>query len=123
MVSKVDRLSTVEVSKKKIATVATSRQSIFRRFCCGFFIGFQWENGRIRTNGLKIFKSFRRSQQSATWLIVIVATVYVIFETDQLSTPKKKSNDCRQLVNFQKKIPQQSIYRQKSTVDFKAWRG
>jgi hypothetical protein len=33
----------------------------------------------------------------------------------------KKSNDCRQLVNFQKKIPQQSIYRQKSTVDFKAW--
>jgi hypothetical protein len=34
---------------KKNATVATSRQSIFRKFCCGFFIGFQWENGRIRT--------------------------------------------------------------------------
>jgi hypothetical protein len=35
--------------QKKIATVATSRQTIFRGFCCGFFIGFQWENGRIRT--------------------------------------------------------------------------
>ena len=34
--------------KKRIATVA-NRQSIFRGFCCGFFIGFQWENGRIRT--------------------------------------------------------------------------
>jgi hypothetical protein len=34
--------------KKKIATVETSRQSIFCGFCCGFFIGFQWENERIR---------------------------------------------------------------------------
>jgi len=41
-------------------------------------------------------------------------------KVDQLSTFQKKSNDGRQLVNFQKKIPQKSIYRQKSTVDFKA---
>jgi hypothetical protein len=49
MVSKVDRTVHCRDFKKKITTVATSRLSIFRGFCCGFFIGFQWESGRIRT--------------------------------------------------------------------------
>ena len=49
MVSKVDRTVDTRDYKKKIATVATNRLSIFPWFCCGFFIGFQWENGRIRT--------------------------------------------------------------------------
>ena len=49
MVSKVDRTVDCRDFKKEIATVATSRLSIFRGFCCGFFIGFPWENGRIRT--------------------------------------------------------------------------
>jgi hypothetical protein len=48
-VQKLTILTTVEISKTKIATVATSRLSIFRGFYCGFFIGFQWESGRIRT--------------------------------------------------------------------------
>jgi hypothetical protein len=70
MVSKVDHtvdyafkmltiLSTVEISKKKIATVATSRLSIFRGFCCcGFFIGFQSESGRIRTKWPQNLQNF-----------------------------------------------------------------
>jgi hypothetical protein len=47
MVSKVDWTVDSRDFKKTIATVATSRQSIFRGFCYGIFIGFQWENGRI----------------------------------------------------------------------------
>jgi hypothetical protein len=39
----------LSIFQKKIATVATSRLSIFCGFCCGFFIRFQWECGRIRT--------------------------------------------------------------------------
>jgi hypothetical protein len=40
------------------------------------------QNGlKFVQNGLKIFKKIRRSQQSTTWPIVIVATVYVFFET------------------------------------------
>ena len=156
MVSKVDQLSTVEVSKK-IAIVATLNlgQSIFRGFCCGFFIGFQWENGRIRTKWPQNLQKFpskstvdyvadRRSCNS--WLfsrkltilstmvskvdrlatvdsrlrgrIVIVATVYVFFETWSIVDLKKK---IQRLSTSQKEIPQQSIYRQKSTVDFNAW--
>ena len=68
MVSKVDRTVDCRDFKKKNATVATSRLSIFRGFCYGFFIGFQWESGRIRTKyGVKIFKNYRQSQQSTTW--------------------------------------------------------
>jgi hypothetical protein len=72
MVSKVDRTVDCRDFKQKMATVATSRLSIFRGFCCGFFIGFQWENGRIRT---KWPQNFRQSQQSTTWPIRDPATV------------------------------------------------
>ena len=51
---------------QKIATFATSWLSTFRGFCCGFFIGFQWENGRIRTKwpqNLQKFPSKVNSQQ------------------------------------------------------------
>ena len=76
MVSKVDRTIDTRDFKKKIATVATSRQSIFRGFCCGFFIGFQWENGRIRTKWPQNLQKFRQSQQSIyTWPIRDPATV------------------------------------------------
>jgi hypothetical protein len=54
-------------------------------------------------NGLKIFKNFRRSQQSTMWPIRDPATVYFFRESWPTVDFKKKSNDCRQLVNFQKK--------------------
>jgi hypothetical protein len=46
---KLAELLTVEISKKKSQLLQLGRLSIFRGFCCGFSIGFQWENGRIRT--------------------------------------------------------------------------
>jgi hypothetical protein len=56
-------------------------------------------------NGLKIFKNFRRSQQSTTWPIRDDLQQFTFFEkVDKLSTS-------------QKEIPQQSIYCQKSTID------
>jgi hypothetical protein len=63
-------------------------------------------------NGLKIFKKFRRSQQSTTWPTVIVATVYVFLKLDQLSTPQKKIQRLSTVGQLSKKILQQSIYRQ-----------
>jgi hypothetical protein len=47
MVSKVDRTVDRRDFKKKIATVATSRLSIFRGFCCGLFHRIsvaEWKN-------------------------------------------------------------------------------
>ena len=66
----------------KIATVATSWLSTFRGFCCGFFYRIsvgKWKNSYKMAS--KIFKNFRRSQQSTTWPIREVATVYVFFES------------------------------------------
>jgi hypothetical protein len=75
MVSKVDRTVDSCIILKKIATVATSRLSIFRGFC----LRFQWESGLKITEfvqtGLKISKKIRQSQQSTTWQIRDPATV------------------------------------------------
>ena len=75
MLSKVDRTVDRRDFNKKKATVATSRLSIFRGFCCGFFTGFQWESGRIRTKWAQNLQKFRQSQQSTTWPIRDPATV------------------------------------------------
>jgi hypothetical protein len=109
MVSKVDRTIDTRDFKKKIATVATSRQSIFRGFCCGFFIGFQWENGRIRTKWPQNLQKFRQSQQSSTWPIRDPATVDFSREIKLtiLSTMVSKVDHT---VDFSKKNP--------TTVDF-----
>ena len=129
MVSKVDRTVDCRDFKKEIATVATSRLSIFRGFCCGFFIGFQWEMEEFVQNGLKIFKiSVKvnsrlrgRSEilQQLTFLEKVDHTVDYGFKSKLtiLSTSQKK---IQRLSTSQKQILQQSIYRQKSTVDFNA---
>jgi hypothetical protein len=71
MVSKVDHTVDCRDFRKKKSQLLQpfrGRLPIFHGFCCGFFIGFQWEGGRIRIrirkkseNGLKIFKIFRQS--------------------------------------------------------------
>jgi hypothetical protein len=56
----------------------------------------------MEENGLKIFK------------------IPFFWNLTNCRHKKKNPTTVDSLVNFQKKIPQQSIYRQKSTVDFKA---
>ena len=76
MVSKVDQLSTVEVSKKKSQLwlqLVDSR--LFVDFAVDFSSDFSEKMEEFVQNGLKIFKNFRRSQQSATWPIRDPATV------------------------------------------------
>jgi hypothetical protein len=58
MLSKVDHTVDCRDFKKEIATVATSWLSIFRGFCCGLFIGFQWKSGRIRTKWPQNLQNF-----------------------------------------------------------------
>ena len=49
MVSKVDRLSTVVLFKKKSQLLQLVDCRLFVDLAVDFLIGFQWENGRIRT--------------------------------------------------------------------------
>jgi hypothetical protein len=94
--------------KKKIATVATSRQSIFRGFCCEFYIGFQWENGRIRTKWPQNLQNFPSKstldyvadpRSCNSWLFSRKLTILstMVSKVDQLSTSQNKSIDCRLL--------------------------
>ena len=75
MVSKVDQLSTVEVSKKHTQLLQLVDSRFFLDFAVDFSSDFSGIMEEFVQNGLKIFKKFRRSQQSTTWPIVIVATV------------------------------------------------
>ena len=76
MVSKVDRTVDSCIIFKKIATVATSRQSIFRGSC---LIDFSGKVASKSPNSYKMasksLKKFRQSQQSTTWQIRDPATV------------------------------------------------
>jgi hypothetical protein len=73
MVSKVDQLSTVEISKSQLL------QLVDCRFVVDFAVDFSSDfSGKVKEfvqNGLKIFKIFRQSQQSTTWPIRDPATV------------------------------------------------
>jgi len=70
MLSNVDHTVDSRDFKKRNSTVATSRLSIFRGFCCrSFSSDFSAKVEEFVRNGLKIFKSFRQSQQSTTWPI------------------------------------------------------
>jgi hypothetical protein len=83
MVSKVDQLSTIEVSKKKSQLL----QLVDSRFFADFAVDFSSDyfSGKMDElfvrNGLKIFKNFRRSQQSTTWPIRDPVTVYFFRES------------------------------------------
>jgi hypothetical protein len=79
MVSKVDQLSTVEVSKKKSQLL----QLVDSRFFVDFSSHFsgKMEELLFVQNGLKILKNFRFEVKSATWPIRDPATVYFFRET------------------------------------------
>jgi hypothetical protein len=81
MVSKVDQLSAVEVSKRKSQLL----QLVDSRFFVDFAVDFSSDcSGKMEEfvqNGLKIFKKFRRSQQLTTWPIRDLATVYFFRES------------------------------------------
>jgi hypothetical protein len=81
MVSKVDQLSTVEVSKKKSQLLQLVDSRFFVDFAVNFLSDFSGKMEEFVQNGLKIFKNFRRSQQSTTWLIRDPATVDFFFES------------------------------------------
>jgi hypothetical protein len=76
MVSKVDQLSTVEVSKKKLQLLQLVDSRFFVDFAVDFSSDFSGKMEECVQNGLKIFKNFRRSQQSTMWPIRDPATVY-----------------------------------------------
>jgi hypothetical protein len=101
MVSKVDQLSTVEVSKKKSQLLQLPGSQFFVDFAMDFSSDFSGKMEEFVQYCLKIFKNFRRSQQSTTWPIRDPATVYFFRES------------------FEKKSA--TVIVQKSTVDFKAW--
>ena len=72
MLSKFDHTVDCRDFTQKIATVATSRLSIF----CGFrLIDFSGKVAEFVQNGLKILTIFGQSQQSTTWQIGDPATV------------------------------------------------
>jgi hypothetical protein len=121
MVSKVDQLSTVEVSKKKSQLLQLVDGQFFVDFAVDFSSDFSGKMEEFVQNGLKIFKKIP-SKSTVDYVADPRSCNSLLFsrKLTNCRLKKKKSNDCRQLVNFQKKIPQQSIYRQKSTVDFKA---
>jgi hypothetical protein len=123
MVSKVDQLSTVEVSKKKSQLLQLVDSRFFVDFAVDFSSDFSGKMKEFVQNELKSSKISVEVNSRLRGRSEILQQFTFYEKVDQLSTYLKKSNNCRQLVNFQKKIPQQSIYRQKSTVDFKAWNG
>ena len=150
MLSKVDHTVDCRDFKKIIATIATGRLSIFRGFCCGLFIGFQWGNGRIRTKWPQNLQKFPSKstvdyvadpRSCNSWLFSRKLTILstMVSRVDHTVDCAFKSwPDCRlrfpkltglstskifiqRLSTSQKKVLQQSIYDQKSTVDLQAW--
>jgi hypothetical protein len=97
--------------KKKLQLLELVDSRFFVDFAVDFSSDFSGKMEEFVQNGLKIFKSFRRSQQSTTWPIRDPATVYFFRESWVF---KKKSNDCRLL----KKNP--TTVDLSSKVDFKA---
>jgi mannose/cellobiose epimerase-like protein (N-acyl-D-glucosamine 2-epimerase family) len=78
---KIDHLSTVEVSKKKSQLLQLVDSRFFVDFAVDFSSDFSGEMEEFVQNGLKIFKHYRRSQQSTTWPIRDPATVYFFRES------------------------------------------
>jgi hypothetical protein len=66
MVSKVNQLSTVEVSKKKSQLLQLVDSRFLVDLAVDFSSDFSGQMEEFVQNGLKIFKHFRRSQQSTT---------------------------------------------------------
>jgi hypothetical protein len=75
MVSKVDQLSTVEISKKKSQLLQLADSRFFVDFAVDFSSDFRGKMEEFVQNGFKIFKNVRQSQQSTTWPIRDPATV------------------------------------------------
>jgi hypothetical protein len=91
--------------KKEIATVATSRQSIFVDSDVDFSSNFSGKMEEFVQNGLKIFKNFRRSQQSTMWPIRDPATVYFFRESWPTVDLKKKIQRLSTVGQLSKKNP------------------
>jgi hypothetical protein len=81
MLSKVDQLSTVEISKKKSQLLQVVDSRFFVDFAVDFSSDFSGKMEEFVQNGLKIFKNSRQSQQSITWPIRDPATVYFFRES------------------------------------------
>jgi hypothetical protein len=105
MVSKVDQLSTVKVSKKKSQLLQLVDSRFFVDFAVDFSSDFSGKMEEFVQNGLKIFKSFRGSQQSTTWPIRDPATVYFFRQVDQLSTFLKRFQRLSTVGQLSKKNP------------------
>jgi hypothetical protein len=114
MVSKVDRLSTVVLFSKKSQLLQLVDCRFFVDFASSILVG-KWQN------------SDKMASKSSKFSVKVNSRLRGRFEILQQLTILEKidhivdfSNKIQRLSTSQKEILQQSIYRQKSTVDFNA---